>query len=108
MYIHVAHGRALNHPIDRPPATMQTYHSADGAHLSWQYSQCTGAKKALLVGINYFGEQGELKGCINDVHNVRKFLIGMIFPSSARIVLTFRFKRGSGISQVISSSLQMI
>jgi len=43
--------------------------------LSWQYSQCTGTKKALLIGINYFGQQGELRGCINDANNVRKFLI---------------------------------
>ena len=74
-----AHGQALNRPIDRPPTTIQTYNSPDGAHLSWQYSQCTGAKKALLVGINYFHQQGELKGCINDALNVRKFLIGKSF-----------------------------
>jgi hypothetical protein len=78
----------LNRPTDRPPTTLQTYNSPDGAHMSWQYSQCTGAKKALLVGINYFHQTGELKGCINDALNVRKFLIGKFFPSSATIVLT--------------------
>jgi hypothetical protein len=31
-------------------------------------------KKALLIGINYTGSENELKGCINDVKNVRKFL----------------------------------
>ena len=60
---------------------MQTYNSPEGVNLSWQYSQCTGAKKALLIGINYFRQQGELKGCINDVQNVRKFLIGKSFPA---------------------------
>jgi len=28
-----------------------------------------------LIGINYFGQDGELKGCINDVRNVSAFLI---------------------------------
>ncbi|CAG8652475.1 14733_t:CDS:2, partial [Gigaspora rosea] len=38
-------------------------------------SQCTGRKRALLIGINYFHTQYELKGCINDVKNIKKFLI---------------------------------
>ncbi|KAG1867155.1 peptidase C14, caspase domain-containing protein, partial [Suillus subalutaceus] len=37
-----------------------------------QYSKCTGRKKALCIGINY---QGQLRGCINDAHNVKRFLI---------------------------------
>ncbi|KLT38744.1 hypothetical protein CC85DRAFT_252433 [Cutaneotrichosporon oleaginosum] len=41
----------------------------------FQYSNCTGKRKALLIGINYFGQQGQLRGCINDVHNVQKFLM---------------------------------
>ena len=29
------------------------------------------------IGINYIGhEQGELHGCINDVHNIREFVMG--------------------------------
>jgi hypothetical protein len=39
------------------------------------YSQCNGRKKALLIGINYFGQNGELRGCINDVQNIKKFLV---------------------------------
>lgn len=31
-------------------------------------------KKALLIGINYIGQQGELRGCINDVENISKVL----------------------------------
>jgi len=27
------------------------------------------------IGINYFGSSSELRGCINDAHNVQKFLI---------------------------------
>ncbi|KAI8915143.1 peptidase C14, caspase domain-containing protein [Powellomyces hirtus] len=33
-----------------------------------------GRRRALFVGINYFGQQGELKGCINDVRNVYQWL----------------------------------
>ncbi|KAH8898244.1 peptidase C14 [Thozetella sp. PMI_491] len=32
-------------------------------------------KKALIIGINYFGSQHELKGCINDAMNVQQFLV---------------------------------
>lgn len=42
---------------------------------SFQYSDCSGRRKALLIGINYFGQAGELAGCINDVKNVMAFLV---------------------------------
>ncbi|KAG5643022.1 hypothetical protein DXG03_001760 [Asterophora parasitica] len=29
---------------------------------------------AIKIGINYFGQNGELAGCINDVHNITNFL----------------------------------
>ena len=32
-------------------------------------------KKALLIGINYRGTNAALRGCINDVHNVRDYLL---------------------------------
>jgi metacaspase-1 len=32
-------------------------------------------RKALLIGINYFGTEQELAGCINDAQNVREFLV---------------------------------
>ncbi len=41
---------------------------------NYQYSNCKGKRKALLIGINYIGTKNELKGCINDVQNVSKFL----------------------------------
>ena len=34
----------------------------------------TGKRKALFIGINYYGQQGELRGCINDVKNIKNFL----------------------------------
>ncbi|KAG5297441.1 metacaspase CasA [Histoplasma ohiense] len=41
---------------------------------SFQYSNCTGKRKALLIGINYFGQRGQLRGCINDVKNMSTYL----------------------------------
>lgn len=32
-------------------------------------------KKALIIGINYFGTEHELQGCINDGVNVQEFLV---------------------------------
>jgi hypothetical protein len=45
----------------------------DGA--SVPLSTCTGNKRSLFVGINYIGHsQGVLRGCINDVNNLREFI----------------------------------
>jgi len=41
----------------------------------FQYSQCTGRKKALCVGINYRGQPHQLSGCIGDAKRMRRFLI---------------------------------
>lgn len=32
-------------------------------------------KRAILIGINYVGQNGELNGCHNDVHNIKRYLI---------------------------------
>jgi len=37
----------------------------------------TGRKRALLVGINYYGTRAELRGCINDVQRMNGMLRGM-------------------------------
>ncbi|KAL7543760.1 hypothetical protein ACHAXR_013058 [Thalassiosira sp. AJA248-18] len=34
----------------------------------------TGKRRALFIGINYYGQNGELRGCINDVKNIKQFL----------------------------------
>lgn len=34
-----------------------------------------GARRAVLIGINYVGQQGELSGCHNDAKNIKKYLI---------------------------------
>lgn len=41
----------------------------------FQYSKCTGKRKALCIGINYKGMPNELYGCINDARNVQRFLL---------------------------------
>ena len=32
-------------------------------------------KRALLVGMNYYNTSAELKGCLNDVWNIRNMLV---------------------------------
>lgn len=58
-----------------PPSGWQDFGSGAPGDYKFQYSNCTGRRKALLIGINYFGSDGELRGCINDVRNVSAFLM---------------------------------
>ncbi|KAI0160249.1 caspase domain-containing protein [Xylariaceae sp. FL1272] len=59
-----------------PPQTPQSFGHGAPAGYTFQYSNCTGKRKALLIGINYFGQGStELKGCINDTKNLSQFLI---------------------------------
>lgn len=44
-------------------------------------------KHALLVGINYFGQDGELAGCINDVINIKDMLISKFGYSADNIIM---------------------
>lgn len=62
-------------PPGRPnvPNTMPQQLGTSG--VMYQYSNCSGRKKLLLVGINYFNTKNELRGCINDVHNMANFLV---------------------------------
>lgn len=52
--------------------------------------QHTGKKKALLIGINYFKTPNELKGCLNDVKNIKEFLLERGFKDEpgSMVVLT--------------------
>lgn len=43
-------------------------------------------KKALLIGINYIGQEGELRGCINDVENTSRVLVNQMGYRSEDIV----------------------
>ncbi|KAJ5157371.1 Metacaspase-1 [Penicillium canariense] len=60
-------------PQAPPTAPVSFGHGAPQGY-NFQYSRCTGKRKALLVGINYFGQKGQLRGCINDVKNMSTYL----------------------------------
>lgn len=48
----------------------------------------TGTKRAILIGINYTGQQGALRGCHNDVKNIKEFLINVHgFKESDMLIL---------------------
>ena len=66
-YVHGNHGAP-------PPPPQSTQHYGYG-QFAFQYSQCTGRRKALLIGINYFNQRGQLRGCINDVRNMSAYLV---------------------------------
>lgn len=55
---------------------MQSFGVGAPQGYGFQYSSCTGKRKALLIGINYFGQRGQLRGCINDVKNMSTYLNG--------------------------------
>ncbi|KAL3466254.1 caspase domain-containing protein [Aspergillus heterothallicus] len=58
----------------RPPTGAQQFGHGAPSNYRFQYSACTGRRRALLIGINYFGQPNQLQGCINDVTNVSAFL----------------------------------
>ncbi|KAK8119135.1 caspase domain-containing protein [Apiospora kogelbergensis] len=58
-----------------PPDAPQHFGTGAPGGYTFQYSHCTGKRKALLIGINYMGMEGELRGCINDTKNVSAFLM---------------------------------
>jgi hypothetical protein len=64
----------------------------------------TGRRKALLIGINYTGSSSALRGCINDAHNVQKFLIGQSTSNIARHA-TLIIQNDTDTNQRISSCL---
>ncbi|KAJ1740137.1 Ca(2+)-dependent cysteine protease [Coemansia sp. RSA 989] len=52
-------------------------------------SNCRGRKRALLIGINYIGTKHMLKGCINDVNNMKQFIIQHFgFKEEDMVILT--------------------
>jgi hypothetical protein len=65
-----------NAPPPPPQNTMLGFGGGAPEGYGYQYSACTGKRKALLIGINYFGQRGQLRGCINDVKNMSTYLNG--------------------------------
>lgn len=57
-----------------PPQGAQHFGQGAPANYHFRYSTCTGRRRALLIGINYFGQPNQLHGCINDVTNMSIFL----------------------------------
>ena len=53
----------------------------------FQLSNCTGKRKALLIGINYIGSSNALRGCINDVCNMRGFLSSNGYRDGDMVIL---------------------
>lgn len=51
-----------------PPQGMQ-----QDQGMQYAYSNNTGKRKALFIGINYYGTNNELQGCINDAQAMKKF-----------------------------------
>lgn len=66
--------RQQNYQVQAPPPGAQEFGHGAPQGYTFQYSNCTGKRKALLIGINYIGQQNELRGCINDTRNVSAFL----------------------------------
>ncbi|KAF5864069.1 Ca(2+)-dependent cysteine protease [Aspergillus alliaceus] len=58
----------------RPPSDPVAFGHGAPQGYNFQYSRCTGKRKALLIGINYFNQKGQLRGCINDVKNMSTYL----------------------------------
>jgi hypothetical protein len=64
-----------HHAPAPPPAAPQRFGPGAPQNYAFQYSACTGRRKALLIGINYFNQRGQLRGCINDVRNMSSYLV---------------------------------
>ncbi|PGH27556.1 metacaspase-1A [Polytolypa hystricis UAMH7299] len=67
------HPTGHQNPAPPPSQPVSFGHGAPQGY-SFQYSNCTGKRKALMIGINYFGQKGQLRGCINDVKNMSTYL----------------------------------
>lgn len=69
-------------PEVQASAARETAKLDDGSTMP--LSDCTGRKRSLLIGINYVGTQAQLKGCVNDVKNIKDFIVSkMHFPTDA-------------------------
>ncbi|KAG0322198.1 Ca(2+)-dependent cysteine protease [Linnemannia gamsii] len=59
---------------------------ADGTHVS--LSNCTGERRAVLIGINYTGHANALHGCVNDTAIMKGFLQDRGFEDDKIRILT--------------------
>jgi hypothetical protein len=63
-----------HHAPPAPPSNPVAFGHGAPQGYNFTYSKCTGRRKALLIGINYFNQKGQLRGCINDVRNMSGYL----------------------------------
>ncbi|KAF9907852.1 Ca(2+)-dependent cysteine protease [Linnemannia zychae] len=71
-----------------PPGWNMVQNTHIPAPTNFQLSNCTGRKRALLIGINYFRQKSELRGCINDVRNIKAFIRRFGFREEDSVTLT--------------------
>ncbi|KAF9128602.1 Ca(2+)-dependent cysteine protease [Mortierella sp. 14UC] len=71
-----------------PPGWSMSQNTHIPAPSNFKLSSCTGRKRALLIGVNYFRQQGELHGCINDVRNLKAFIQRFGFREEDMMILT--------------------
>lgn len=65
--------------------------------MTFQYLDCSGPKKALLIGINYIGSANQLNGCINDANNMKRFLLTQGFTEQNIVMLTDDLKMARAV-----------
>lgn len=69
----------------------------------------SGRKRAVLIGINYVGQQGELRGCHNDVANMAKYLQErQSFSQSDMVILMDDGKHTSPTKQNILNAFSRV
>ncbi|KAK5135156.1 hypothetical protein LTR08_005542 [Meristemomyces frigidus] len=82
------HGQQPGRPPP-PPQNTQNFGNGAPSNYTFQYSNCSGRRKALLIGINYFGSKSELRGCINDAKNMSTYLNGYFgYKREDMVILT--------------------
>lgn len=66
-------------------------------------------KRAVLIGINYKGSDGELRGCVNDINNIQKVLVEQYHYRSSDIrVLTEEVNKISPTRSNIETNLKWL
>jgi hypothetical protein len=64
-----------NMPVHYQPEQSSYGGQSNGPQPYFKYSDCSGKRKALCIGINYRGQRSELRGCVNDAINMQQFLV---------------------------------
>ncbi|GAA6006241.1 hypothetical protein JCM10207_000573 [Rhodosporidiobolus poonsookiae] len=73
-------------------------HYAPPSNMSGYYSDLSGKRKALCIGINYTGTSSQLNGCHNDAKNISKFLVERYNYREEDIVMLMDTPGASGMS----------